>query len=116
MNIDLFVEIASWFCFSLGGFILVVGALGFLRMPDFWSRIHTAGMIDTLGSALILLGMMLQGGFSLITFKLVMIGFFIFIAGPTATHAIANAAWVAGLMPKDIKKDDSALIGRKKAS
>lgn len=113
---DLSIEIMSWICLSLGGVVLIVGALGIVRLPDFWARIHAAGMIDTLGSALILIGMMLQAGLSLVTLKLALIGIFLFIAGPTATHAIANAAWVAGIKPKHIDKDEGSLLGRKGTS
>lgn len=118
MNVDsslitLAVNAASWACLSLGGIVLIIGAFGIIRLPDFWARIHAAGMIDTLGSALILVGMMLQAGPTLVTLKLLLIGLFLFIAGPTAAHAISNAAWVAGLKPKRIEKDESALLGRK---
>tara|TARA_R110000868_G_scaffold877_8_gene6571 strand:- start:3727 stop:4074 length:348 start_codon:yes stop_codon:yes gene_type:complete len=113
MTLALVVQIASWACFIVGGLFLIVGALGLIRLPDFWARIHAAGMIDTLGSAFILAGMMLQAGFTLTTLKLVLIGLFLFIAGPTASHAIANAAWVAGLKPNRLEKDESALLGRK---
>jgi multicomponent Na+:H+ antiporter subunit G len=113
MTLVLAVNIISWACLSLGGLVLIIGSLGVVRLPDFWSRVHAAGMIDTLGSALVILGMILQAGFTLVTLKLLMIGFFIFIAGPTATHAIANAAWVAGVMPKRVEKDESPLLGRK---
>lgn len=116
MTIDLIVDIASWVLLCLGGLVLVIGATGMVRLPDFWSRIHAAGMIDTLGTALIIAGMILQAGFTLVTLKLLMVGFFIFIAGPTATHAIANAAWVSGIMPKRVEKDESPLLGKGDAS
>lgn len=114
--IALVVNIASWTCLSLGGIVLIIGALGIVRLPDFWSRVHAAGMIDTLGSALILLGMMLQAGLTLVTLKLLLIGLFLFIAGPTATHAISNAAWVAGIKPTRTEKDEGSLLGRKASS
>jgi multicomponent Na+:H+ antiporter subunit G len=109
----LVINIVSWACLSLGGIALVVGALGVWRLPDVWARFHAAGIIDTMGAALLLVGMMLQGGFTLVTLKLALIGLFLFIAGPTATHAIANAAWVAGVKPKHIDKDEGSLLGRK---
>lgn len=107
------VEWASWFMFALGGFVILVGAFGMTRMPDVWSRLHAAGMIDTLGAALIIGGMMLQGGLTLVTLKLALIGVFLFIAGPTATHAIANAAWSAGVKPPNTVKDESARLSEK---
>lgn len=53
---------------------------------------------------LLLAGMALQAGVSLITIKLILIGVFLFITGPTATHAVANAALVSGLKPPTLKK------------
>ncbi|MDO8287631.1 MAG: monovalent cation/H(+) antiporter subunit G [Parvibaculum sp.] len=113
MTLPYAIELASWACFSLGGLMLLIGALGMIRLPDFWSRIHAAGIIETSGSLFMLIGMMLQSGLTLVTLKLVLIGVFLFIAGPTASHAIANAAWVAGLKPHNLKKDEGILLGRK---
>lgn len=109
----LVIDIASWAMLGLGGLVLLIGAFGMIRLPDVWSRIHAAGMIDTLGAGLMIGGMMLQAGLTLATLKLALIGLFLFIAGPTATHAIANAAWVAGIKPARMEKDESALLGRK---
>ena len=110
---SLFIDVLSWLCLGGGGIIVIVGALGVWRLPDVWARFHAAGMIDTMGTALILIGMMLQAGLTLVTLKLALIGVFLFIAGPTATHAIANAAWVAGIKPKHVDKDEGSLLGRK---
>jgi monovalent cation/proton antiporter MnhG/PhaG subunit len=63
----------------------VVGAIGMLRMPDFYTRMHAASVIETLGAGLILLGLMLQAGFTLVAVKLLMVGVLIFFASPTAT-------------------------------
>ena len=60
---------------------------------------HAAGMTDTLGAALLLFGMILQSGDVLTAIKLIMIGFFIFFTSPTATYAIAHAAFTRGLKP-----------------
>jgi multicomponent Na+:H+ antiporter subunit G len=91
--------IATWICLVGGGFFCVVGALGMLRMPDFYTRMHAASVIETLGAGLILLGLLLQGGITLISVKLLFIGVLIFVASPTATHALARAAVVRGLKP-----------------
>jgi multicomponent Na+:H+ antiporter subunit G len=93
------VTIASWLCLAGGGLFCVVGALGMLRMPDFYTRMHAASVIETLGAGLILLGLLLQGGITLISVKLLFIGVLIFVASPTATHALARAAVVRGLKP-----------------
>ena len=93
------VNAASWFLIVTGGVFCVIGALGLLRMPDFFTRMHAASLIDTLGAGLLLLGMMLQAGFSLVTVKLIFVGLLLFFTSPTATHALARAARARGLEP-----------------
>lgn len=85
--------------FIAGSFFLIVGAIGIVRFPDFYTRMHPAGKCDTLGQALILLGLIIYEGASFISIKMLFIIIFIFIANPTATHAIAKAAYVAGVEP-----------------
>ena len=63
-----------------------------IRLVDFWARLHAASVIDSAGLGLILLGMILQAGFTLIAAKLALIVQFLFVTGPTASHAVANAA------------------------
>ena len=97
---DLIIHYASWALLSCGAFLCAVGALGVLRLPDFYSRQHAAGVTDTLGSAFLLIGLMLQSGFTLNAAKLVMILVFLLLTSPVATHAIAQAAKQSGLKPK----------------
>lgn len=96
---SLAVDILSWICLAAGGAFCVIGAIGLVRMPDFYTRMHAASVTDTLGAGLMLLGMMLQAGLSLVTVKLVMVGLLIFFTSPTATHALAKAALARGLQP-----------------
>ncbi len=84
---------------AIGCFFVVVSSIGIVRFPDFYSRMHPAGKADTLGQAMILIGLMIYEGFSLVSVKLLFIIIFIFIANPTATHALANAAYMAGIKP-----------------
>ncbi len=101
--LDTIVQILSWI-FILGGSVFVIiGAIGALRFPDFWSRLHAVSITDSAGVILLIVGMCLQGGLTLITVKLLIIGVFLFITGPTATHAVANAALVTGLRPPEAK-------------
>ncbi len=104
---ELLRDIASGIAFTGGSAFLLIGALGLLRLPDFWSRLHAAGIIDTLGAELMLVGMMFQAGWSQATVKLALLGLFIAITSPTATHALANAAFVTGLRPARLAKDES---------
>ena len=92
----LFVDILSWACILGGSFFMIVSGIGTLRFPDFWSRLHAVSVGDSGGMILLIAGMCLQSGFTLVTVKLIIIGIFLFITGPTATHAVANAALVTG--------------------
>ncbi len=84
---------------ALGCFLIIIASIGIVRFPDFYSRMHPAGKADSLGQALILIGLMVFEGVSLVSVKLLFIIVFIFIANPTTTHALANAAYVAGVKP-----------------
>jgi len=84
----------------MGLFFVFAGTIGVLRLPDFYTRIHAAGMTDTLGAEMILLGLMIQSGFTQTTLKLLMLSFFLLLTGPTSTHAVAHAAHRAGVKPK----------------
>lgn len=93
------IDVISWICLVLGGIFCIVGAIGLLRMPDFYTRMHAASVIETLGAGLILLGLILQAGLTLVSVKLLMLGLLILFVSPTATHALARAAMVRGLKP-----------------
>ncbi|MGE4610840.1 MAG: monovalent cation/H(+) antiporter subunit G [Paracoccaceae bacterium] len=101
--LDTLLEVLSWFFILPGAFFVVVGAVGTLRFPDFWSRLHAASVTESAGVLLVFAGLCIQAGFTLITVKIIIIGIFLFITGPTSTHAIANAALVTGLRPKEAK-------------
>jgi multicomponent Na+:H+ antiporter subunit G len=96
---SLWIDSLSWVCLVFGGIFCIIGATGLLRMPDFYTRMHAASVIDTLGAGLVLLGLMLQAGWTLVAVKLLMVGALVFVASPTATHALARAAMHRGLKP-----------------
>ena len=96
---SLFVDIVSWACILTGSFFAVVGGIGIVRLPDFYSRLHGGGITDTMGAGLILLGLMFQAGPTLVTVKLLTIFFFLFITSPTSCHALASSALAHGLEP-----------------
>lgn len=95
----LLLDLLSWACLLGGGFFCILGAVGLLRMPDFYTRVHAASLVDTLGAGLMLAGLMLQAGFTLIGAKLAMIFLLLLVISPTATHALANAALARGVHP-----------------
>ena len=100
------IDAASWACLVIGGLFCVVGGIGLLRMPDFYTRMHAASVTETLGAGLVLLGLILQAGPTLIAAKLAVLGLLIFFASPTATHALASAAMARGVKPLLVPAED----------
>lgn len=93
------LDIVSWVLLLAGSAFALTGAIGLIRFPDVYARMHASGITDTLGAGLILGGMMIQGGFSLVTAKLILILIFLLYTSPTSTYALANAAYSRGLQP-----------------
>ena len=93
------LDVLTWACLLGGGIFLLVGAIGVLRFPDFYTRLHAVSVCDTMGAGLVLVGLMLQGGLSLVTVKLLLIFYFMIFTGPTAVHALAEAALQGKLKP-----------------
>ncbi len=83
-----------------GGILAVVGSLGVLRFPDLYTRLHAASITDTGAATLMLLGLALMAGLSQETLKLVIAWAFVMLTSPTASHALANAAWSSGHKPR----------------
>jgi multicomponent Na+:H+ antiporter subunit G len=94
------IEIASWMFILLGSFFTVVGAIGLVRMPDVFTRMHAGSVIDTLGVGFLVLGMCLQAGPSLVTLKLLFLLALFFFSGPVVTHALAQACLHEGVLPQ----------------
>ncbi|MFN7054251.1 monovalent cation/H(+) antiporter subunit G [Hyphomonas sp.] len=84
----------------IGGILCLIGTIGVLRFPDFYTRLHAASITDTSGAAMVLIGMALMAPNWIVLVKLFCIFIFLFLTGPTSTHAVANAAHVAGLQPR----------------
>ena len=86
------LDALSWLAIVGGIFFIVVGSIGLIRMPDIYTRLHAAGMTDTMGAGLLLLGLSFQAGLTLITVRLMMIWAFLLFTSPIGTHALARAA------------------------
>ncbi len=84
---------------GLGGFVALTSAVGVLRMPDFFSRIHPAGKSDSLAQLLILGALLLQVPSWQVAVKLLLISGFLLLTTPSSTYAIARAAIVDGRKP-----------------
>lgn len=92
-------------CVLFGFLFFIGGAVGIIRMPDFYSRLHPAGKLDTLGIMAMVAGIALYNlnhftwGALLLSVKMMLIVFFVFMSSPTATHSIVDAGMRAGLRP-----------------
>lgn len=93
------LDALSWLLLVAGSLFVVTGGVGLLRMPDFYSRLHPSGLVDTMGAVLIVAGLMLQAETWQVPAKLALILVFLFFTSPTATHAVAHAALAGGLKP-----------------
>jgi multicomponent Na+:H+ antiporter subunit G len=93
------LDAASWILILAGGAFCIVGAVGMLRMPDFYTRVHAASLTDIVGALAILLGLALQAGAALTAVKLAVIALLLFFTSPAATHALVKAARARGVAP-----------------
>jgi multicomponent Na+:H+ antiporter subunit G len=96
---QLVLDAATWILVLLGSFFTLVGALGLIRMPEVFTRMHAASLTDTLGAGFLLLAMMLQAGLSLVTLKLLSLLVLFFFVSPVVTHALAQACLHEGIKP-----------------
>lgn len=108
---SMFLDGVSWALLITGGFMCFSGGIGIHRFPDFFSRMHAVGVTETLGSAFILIGLMLQAGWEVtVLVKLLLILLFILLTSPTSSHALAKAALHGGLRPVLGKSSDNSAI------
>ena len=105
---EMVLEVLAWVSIIAGLFFMLVGTLGVLRLPDVYTRLHAAGMTDTMGAGFLLLGMafqtvidMMHGETSywLVLVRLVLVYAFLMFTSPIATHALARAGLAGGVEP-----------------
>lgn len=84
---------------AVGAFFLLVGSIGVVRLPDFYTRLHAVGKSDTLGLVLVILGIVVHEGPSLTGVKLVAVVVFVALTNPVGSHALVRSAYVSGLRP-----------------
>lgn len=101
-------DIISWIFLLSGSFLVLVTGIGLLRMPDFYARLHPAGITDTLAASLILIGLAFQIAPGMVTIKLGLILAFLLITSPVSSHAMASAALAAGMKPYTKKTASNA--------
>ena len=109
MSLEILRDIVGWVMILGGGVFVVVGAVGLNRMPDVFTRMHATSVSDTFGAGLMLVGMMVMAGFTLVTAKLLFLLMFLWFTAPVATHALARAALLAGVKP--VVVDESPVDG-----
>lgn len=96
----LLIDIASGALIAVGCFFILIGALGLVRMPDVYTRAHGTSLIDTAGAGFLILGLMLQAGWSLVSLKLLFVLAISFFTLPVVAHALAQAALHENVTPK----------------
>ena len=97
---ELVLQIISWALILIGAFALICGAVGIIRFPDIYTRMHAASITDTLGSASILFALIFQSDTLLVSVKLGLILIFIFVTSPTSSFSLVHAALSSGVEPK----------------
>ena len=106
------LSVVVWIFLISGSFFSIVGGIGIIRLPEFYSRLHGGGITDTLGAGLIMVGLLIHGlgnifvepeistlSHILTAIKLLMILFFLLITSPASCHALAKSALTQGLKP-----------------
>jgi multicomponent Na+:H+ antiporter subunit G len=106
--VSLIADIISWALIVAGSLACIVGALGLIRMPDLYTRMHAASVIDPFGAGLILIGLMVQAGFTLVTAKLLFLLVLLLFTSPVATHALGAAALHRKLEPRLAPPEDAS--------
>lgn len=93
------VDLLGYIVAGLGAMLVLVGAIGIVRFPDLFTRMHAAGLVDSLGAGLVLLGLAIVEGLSTTSARLLLVLAFLWITTPTACHALAKSAIAAGQRP-----------------
>ena len=88
------LDIFACFFVAFGLFFMFVGALGTVRFPDAYNRLHAATKCTTLGLAGLVLGAVFHIGTAAVVAKAAMIILFAFVATPVGSHILAKAAHI----------------------
>jgi multicomponent Na+:H+ antiporter subunit G len=103
------VQIVSYTFLFLGGFFIFTGAIGAIRMPDFYTRVHSLGVSDVCGVPIFLFGLICKIGINYHSIKLLLLIIFIFLTSPIATHILVRTAYRKGLKPVGIIEDSTKI-------
>ena len=111
-----FLSIAGFILVLLGAAFCMIGGLGLIRMPDFYTRTHAVGVTDTFGAGFVLVGLMLHAPDLQVAIKLLMTLGFMLVTGPVASHAVAKAAYAQGVAVVEEPKPDEQCPGPERSS
>ena len=89
---EIIQQIAGYGLIAIGVFLLLSASIGMLRFPDVFTRLHAAGVADSLGAPLVVIGLMVLEGFTITSLKLFLLLILLLLTSPTACHALAKAA------------------------
>jgi len=94
------MEYIGYILIALGLFLVLSGSIGVLRFPDYFTRVHAAGVTDSMGAPLCILGVMFLEGWTIFSAKLLILIILLLLTSPTACHAISKAAFLDRNKPK----------------
>ena len=109
------MSLVSWLsdiCLLLGAILVLTGAVGLLRLPNFYTRLHAASVTESLAATLLVIGIMLDTGWSIDTVKLLLVILIMIIANPTITHALCRAAAHGGYTPDIADKNSDENVAK----
>ena len=96
---EAFLDIVSWVLLVVGGLVAVISGIGLLRLPDLYTRLHAASMLDSLGALCVFIGLALQAETVAVAVKLLLAPAFLLLTTATAAHVLSKSARRAGLEP-----------------
>ena len=100
-------ELIATILLLIGFFFIAISAIGVIRLPDFYSRLHSSGIGETLGLMISFLGLAVFEGLNLMTIKLFIVFLLVFLANPIGTHILGQAAIKSGLVPWEIEEEEA---------
>jgi len=91
----------AWILAGLGAVFVGIGTLGILRFGDVYSRLQASGVSDTVGTSLIVIGLIVHGGWQRHDATLIFLLLILLLTNPIATHSIAKSAFTRGYRGED---------------
>lgn len=102
-------ELIACIFLAVGLIFITASAIGVLRLPDFYTRLHSSGIGETLGIVLIGLGLIIYEGINILSAKILLIMVSIFLVNPVGTHLIGKAAMESGHKPWEEEEKDASI-------